>query len=293
MTVHPHVVIAAHRDPAAASHTLRLLRRDPSTAHARIIVAVDQGADDPARWQALGHLADEVLLLDGHRGIDAFNHAMARVDGELALLLDDDAAPRPGAMPLALAAMRGDPRLGAVAFVPRVQPDGRSEWHWARPEPTRRWPLMGCASLIRLEAWRQVGGFEARYFLYANDTDLALRLLGAEWNVLMDPAIEADHRTATAFRRPDRWFGLATRNRVWNAKRHGGGHWPWIACLAWIEAHARAGARLGAHARAIAGFTSGVFTPAPPLPRGVPAARGHLLRLIHMRAAGPRQGPTP
>jgi N-acetylglucosaminyl-diphospho-decaprenol L-rhamnosyltransferase len=293
MTANPHVVIAAHRDPGSASRTLELLRRDPATVHARVTVAVDRGRDDPARWESLRRLADEVILLEGHRGVDTFNHAMSLVACELALLLDDDASPRPGALTLAMDAMRAHPRLGAVAFVPRVSPDGRSEWSWAPDRPDRHWPLIGCASLVRLEAWRQVRGFEARYFLYANDTDLALKLLAADWDVLMDPAIEADHRNATAFRRPDRWFSLATRNRVWNAKRHGGPHWPWIACLAWIEAHARAGLRPGAHARTLAAFARGVLAAAPPLPPGVPATHQHLLRLILMRARGASRGSTP
>ncbi len=292
MTKAPPIAIAAHRDPAVAIQTLRLLRHDPATSESRIVVAVDQGAADSARWEPLRELADDLLLLNGHRGIDAFNQAMDRIDGDAALVLDDDASPRPGTVDRAMAAMTDDPRLGAVAFVPRVVPLGRSEWHWADTRIDRRWPLMGCASLVRLAAWRRVGGFETKYFLYANDTDLALRLLAADWDVLMDPAIEADHRTTTAFRRPDRWFGLATRNRVWNAKRHGGPHWPWIACLAWIEAHARAGVRLRAHARAIAGFTRGCFTSAPPLPPGVAPARSHLLRLVRMRmrARAPRRG---
>ena len=293
MTVVPHVVIAAHRDPLPALRTLELLRRDPAAVDARITVAVDQGCDDPARWESLRRLADEVILLDGHRGVDTFNHAMSLVEGESALLLDDDASPRPGALTRALDVMRAHPRLGAVAFVPRVSPGGRSEWRWAPDRPDRRWPLIGCASLVRLEAWRQVRGFEARYFLYANDTDLALKLLAAGWGVLMDPAIEADHRTATAFCRPERWFSLATRNRVWNAKRHGGPHWPWIACLAWIEAHARAGVRPVAHARTLAGFARGMFTAAPPLPPGVPGAREHLLRLIRMRVGLATRGEAP
>jgi GT2 family glycosyltransferase len=55
-------------------------------------------------------------------------------------------------------------------------------------------------------AWREVGGFDPRYFLYNEDLDLCLRLRRAGWRLLFEPRMACEHRlggsTGSAARSP-------------------------------------------------------------------------------------------
>ncbi len=43
-------------------------------------------------------------------------------------------------------------------------------------------------------AWREVGGFDPRFFLYNEDLDLCLRLRRAGWRLVFEPGMLAEHR---------------------------------------------------------------------------------------------------
>ncbi len=53
--------------------------------------------------------------------------------------------------------------------------------------------ICGCAPLIRQSAFDSVGGFDERFFLYYEDTDLSLRLLHRGWRLLHDPVARVEH----------------------------------------------------------------------------------------------------
>jgi N-acetylglucosaminyl-diphospho-decaprenol L-rhamnosyltransferase len=119
-----------------------------------------------------------------------------------------------------LACFDADPRLGAAG--PRVRnPDG-TDYPSARSIPslvdaighgalglffprnpfTRRYRQLdadpaarravdwvsGAALWLRRDALDEIGGWDERYFMYMEDTDLCWRLRGAGWNVLYEPA---------------------------------------------------------------------------------------------------------
>lgn len=41
----------------------------------------------------------------------------------------------------------------------------------------------GCAMFVRRQVWRDVGGFDPRYFIYEEDTELCLRVRDAGWRI--------------------------------------------------------------------------------------------------------------
>lgn len=53
--------------------------------------------------------------------------------------------------------------------------------------------LMGSALMIRSEAYKQVGGFDERYFMYFEDCDLCRRFWDHGWPVYYHPAVQITH----------------------------------------------------------------------------------------------------
>lgn len=221
--------------------------------------------------------------LEENLGVAAYNVGVGLARGDAVLVLDDDSWPEPGAVDAALALLASRPDLAAVALHPRHPETDASEWPFAeRAGPTDRWPLMGCGNIVRREAWLRVGGYEPAFFLYRNDTDLALKILAAGMGVHFNPAWVVRHDSPSTSRKPARWFSLATRNWVWMCRRHGRGWTRVTGVLAgWASAHRTAGMRVGAHARVLAGVTAGLLRRPPALPE--PCRPGSLRRLLRER----------
>ena len=74
----------------------------------------------------------------------------------------------------------------------------------------------GGACLLRVDAFQRVGAFDETYFLYAEDTDLALRLQLAGYTCWFVPDAEVMHqRSATLGFQSDLSVGLTHRNIFW------------------------------------------------------------------------------
>ncbi len=141
-----------------------------------------------------------------------------------------DVTPRPGALQALLAAGSRDAGAGAIA--PRlVLPDGSTQHsvfafptiayslilatkayrlsatlgdrlafldHWD-PERARRVPWAVAAFLlVRRSAWNEVGGFDERQWMYAEDLDLGWRLREAGWATRYEPRAAMDHESGAA-----------------------------------------------------------------------------------------------
>jgi N-acetylglucosaminyl-diphospho-decaprenol L-rhamnosyltransferase len=79
----------------------------------------------------------------------------------------------------------------------------------------------GGAVLLRVDAWRAVGGFDERYFLYYEDVDLGRRLTAVGWRFRLAPTSVVHHLgSATADHAGTLVVRLRERNRLWNALRN-------------------------------------------------------------------------
>ncbi|MGV9680959.1 glycosyltransferase family 2 protein [Nocardia sp. NPDC003482] len=60
--------------------------------------------------------------------------------------------------------------------------------------------ISGCCMLFRRAAFEAVGGFDDRYFLYFEETKMALDMHRGGWRVVLDPRVEIRHREGGSMR---------------------------------------------------------------------------------------------
>jgi N-acetylglucosaminyl-diphospho-decaprenol L-rhamnosyltransferase len=218
-------VIVHYRTP---EETVRAVRAVNATAPWADVVVVDNASGDGiADRLERGHLHARVFEESVNRGYGAAcNRGAQEGSGRLLLFLNSDTEVRPGAVAALVAALDED--LRAVAVGPRLsnldgslQPSiqrnptpwrifcessglatlaggrGLLRGHWktredhARPQAVET--LQGAALLLRRTAFEEVGGFDEKYFLYAEETDLLTRLSNAGYRILFEPGADVVH----------------------------------------------------------------------------------------------------
>ncbi len=160
----------------------------------------------------------------------AINLVASQTASEWLATANADIALRPGALDALLATGERDPRAGALA--PRlVLPDGTTQHsvfafptvpyslllatggfrlsqtladrlafvgHWDT-ERARRVPwAIAAFLLVRRAAWDEVGGFDERQWMYAEDLDLGWRLSRAGWATRYEPRATVEHESSAS-----------------------------------------------------------------------------------------------
>ena len=141
------------------------------------------------------------------------NLAAANCQSDCLWLFNNDAVATPSAVGELLSVLERNETVGIVG--PRILDDAEGriwsdgadiEWPLSRPFSLgyRQWPqapgeefdtgyVCCCAPMIRLDALRQVGGFDDRFFIYFEDADLSWRLRAGGWRTLHVPAARVIH----------------------------------------------------------------------------------------------------
>ena len=124
-------------------------------------------------------------------------------DLDALFVLNNDATVEPGGLGSLLAIQATRPRVGIVGPLV-ILPSGavescgghfglKREW-WTVYRPGQRTDFVsGAAFLVRKQAWESVGGFDLRYFHYAEDIDLALEITRRGWEVVVTPDARVIH----------------------------------------------------------------------------------------------------
>lgn len=282
------VVIVSYRRATALVATLAHLARlglpgtITGTDITGDIIVVDNASGDDSPEMVRQRFPDVTpIQLPANLGVEAFNIGANAATGDVLLILDDDARPDDGALQAALGHLRAHPHTDAVALLPVHPATNLSEWPFVRTA-LDAFPFMGCANLVRRDAWLQAGGYQPEFFLYRNDTDLALTLLAMGRNVRCNPAWWAWHDSPGATAKSEHWLWLATRNWLWLCRRHARGRAAVVGVLGGV---ARALMHAGPNPRRLAcvmrGVWRGFFSPAP-LP-AVPNTGAGLRRLLEVR----------
>jgi N-acetylglucosaminyl-diphospho-decaprenol L-rhamnosyltransferase len=252
-----------------------------------------------------------LVALDENIGFAAGVNRLAELAaGEFLLLLNPDTVVHPGAIEALVSFARSRPQHGLYGGR-TVNPDGTphpaSCWgkptvwsltcfatmlstafkgsRFLDPESLGRWQrdsvrevdiVTGCLLLVRSELWKELEGFDLRFFMYGEDADLALRAAALGYRPAITPDAVITHEIgASTESRPDKmvlvyrskaaivrkhwptpkrqlglallWTGVGLRALVARAtsRRDGGGTWRavWRARRNWLEGYPeRAGA---------------------------------------------------
>lgn len=218
-------VVVSYNTREMTLDCLRSLYADLGDLPAEVFV-VDNASSDGSAAAVRAAFPDAIVIENAeNRGFGgANNQAMALARGESLLLLNSDAFVEPGAIRELVATLEGD--LDAAAVGPRLlNGDGSLQLSCFRfPSPARAWIenlwlpallprhpvfgdyrrwahdadrevdwVIGACVLVRRAAYEQVGGFDERFHMYAEETDWQKRMRDRGWRVLFTPRAVVTH----------------------------------------------------------------------------------------------------
>jgi GT2 family glycosyltransferase len=183
---------------------LHSIRRTCSHLSPQVVV-VDGGSFDGCSEMLAAEFTEvEFVQSPDNIGFGRSNNlGFKRVSGEVLLLLNPDTELHPAAVDALLGELRQCPEIGVVG-ARLLNSDGSLQFAAVHPLPTpwnaafdsdwlrRRWwnaqerrtslfafdveAISGACMMMRSETFRKLGGFDPRFFMYAEDMDLCLRI---------------------------------------------------------------------------------------------------------------------
>lgn len=197
----PAVIVVAYGRPDLLNAALTPLRGSYD------LLVVDNSRSDAIR-EVARHSGAQYDRPPSNLGFaSGVNRGLTTLVGRDVLLLNPDAVLSASALEVLASRLRSQSDLGAVA--PRLRrPDGVEERSvWPMPTPWLPWRgaaglgarsggrtfLNGAVLLLRAEAVADVGLFDERFFLYAEESDWQQRAQRAGWRVQLVNEVHAEH----------------------------------------------------------------------------------------------------
>lgn len=197
---------------------------------ARHVVVIDNGSDDDSLAIVRRLRPMATIIANGeNRGYPAAaNQAMSCVTSEYGLLLNIDAAIDGDRVARLVAAADAEARAaivspvlindqGRIAF--DVMGPGQRQHHRLDAMPSGdfcTWFVTCAVALVRMTAWRAIGGNDEAFFLYSDDVDLCLRLTRAGYSILVRADVIATHLGGRSTRIDWRLRWLKDRHMTWS-----------------------------------------------------------------------------
>lgn len=212
------IVFAHWEDESSSAECLAHLAAASGTEDAAWIMVDNGSMDGSATRLQAAYPRVKVIRQERNVGHAAAINAGADAANALGctflLMLDNDAFVAPGAIPamLALFGRRPDagvasPRIlsgrrpgllwydgGSLSVIGRGSHDNMWRTAAATPKVERDVAFAtACAMMVRLDAFRAIGGFDGSLITYADDLDLSIRLRKAGYAIVHVPSAEVTH----------------------------------------------------------------------------------------------------
>jgi len=217
------VVVITHQRREEVLRAVDRLLALPEGPH---VVVVDNGsADGTADAVRARFPSVELVASPENLGAVGRNVGVALLDTPYVAFCDDDTWWEPGSLRTAAEALDRHPRLAAVTARILVEPSGAEDPIVAelRDSPVQGadWlpgPALGSflagASVLRRDAFLQVGGFSDRLWLGGEEELMAGDLAAAGWELCYLPELTVHHQ-ASRLRDPHRRRHDGIRNTLW------------------------------------------------------------------------------
>ncbi|HYE63732.1 MAG TPA: glycosyltransferase [Phycisphaerales bacterium] len=198
-----------------------------------------------------GAVPVRAVLLDENMGAAARNIGVAESEpaSEWIVMLDDDSYPDDTAFMERLAAQPAD--VAAVSADIWLDTRGRADTRESGGLPE---VFIGCGVAIRRRVFKELGGYDAAFGYYAEEYDLAARMLLAGHRVAFEPLFSVTHAKVSSGRDMNTILGRLVRNNGWVAQRYA----PESCRLAELRETRRRYRRIAAKERALSGFGRGL-----------------------------------
>ncbi len=217
------VVVITHQRRAELLLALSRLRQLPEQPH---VVVVDNGSTDgTADAVRTEHPWVELIASPENLGAVGRNLGVARLETPYVAFCDDDTWWEPGSLRAAAEVFDAHPRLAVATARILVEPGGTEDPIVAElrdsPVVGADWlpgPALGSflagASVLRREAFTEVGGFSERLWLGGEEELMAGDLATRGWELCYLPELTVHHQASTA-RDPHRRRADGIRNTLW------------------------------------------------------------------------------
>ena len=251
------VAIVSYNTRALTLAAVRTLLDTTRDTTIRVVVWDNDSSDGSADAVAVAFPQVEVVRSPTNIGFAAANNRIAEMaTSEYLLLLNPDTEVHPGAVDALMAFARAQPQAGIwggrtvfadgslniascwrritlwsafcmatglTAAFPRSELFNREAMpSWPRDSVREVDIVVGCFFLIRLELWRELGGFDLRYWMYGEEADLCARARGLGWRPAITPAAQIMHLVGAASRTQARKRILSAQARSTLIRDH----WP-------------------------------------------------------------------
>ncbi len=243
-------IIPARNRPCELARTLDAIG-SLDVAHAdrlggASVIIADNGSTPPVAAPEFLHngVPVRVLRLGMNAGAAARNIASAETDADWLVMLDDDSHPVDSGVFDAIDSAADDTAaIGAWISLT----NGRRE-AGGLPEV-----FVGCGVAIRNEAFKRAGGYDAAFGYYAEEYDLAAKLILDGWRITHDARFRVLHEKSLAQRNMDLICRRLVRNNAWVAARYA----PKAEMRSAIARDVARYARVAIRESAMAGFGAG------------------------------------
>lgn len=210
-------VLPTHNRAGELARTIDALARLPR--HDAQVIVVDNASDAKPSLPAMlaNHAPLRLIRLDANEGAAARNAGAMTADAEWIVMLDDDSSPLDIEFLHVLERAPSD--LLAVSADIRLSDDdaGRPRGREAGGLPE---VFIGCGVAIRRDAFLEAGGYDPTFHYYAEEYDLAARLLRMGGRIGFSRAFRVEHRKVSRGRDMGTILARLVRNNCWVEQRY-------------------------------------------------------------------------